>query len=51
MQSNVQEKAISKFEVVKGGKVKETFETYAEAWAYASTIKGAVVQYKIPKRA
>lgn len=51
MQSNAQNRAISKFDVVKGGKVKETFETYEAAWAYASTIKGAMVVYKIPKRA
>ena len=50
MQSYTQFKAISKFDVVKGGKVKETFETYEQAWAYASTLKGAVVVYKIPKR-
>lgn len=51
MQSNTQNRAISKFDVVKSGKVKETFETYEQAWAYASTIKGAVVVYKIPKKA
>lgn len=50
MQSNTQDRAISKFDVVKGGKVKETFETYEQAWAYASTIRGAVVVYKISKK-
>lgn len=50
MQSNTQNIAISKFDVVRGGKVKETFDTYEEAWAYASKYRGAVVVYKIPKK-
>lgn len=50
MQSNSQTKAISKFEVIKGGKVVETFNTYAEAWAYASKHRGAMVRYFISKR-
>ena len=50
MQSNTDKKAISKFEVMRGGKVKETFETYEEAWRYAEKYRGAVVRYFIGKR-
>ena len=50
MQSNVQTKAISQFDVMRGGKVKETFPTYKQAWAYASKYKGAVVRYFIKKK-
>lgn len=50
MQSNTQDRAISKFDVVRGGKVKETFDTYEQAWAYASKYRGAVVVYKISKK-
>lgn len=49
MQSNTQDRAISKFDVIRGGKVKETFDTYEQAWAYASKYKGAVVRYNIRK--
>lgn len=49
MQSNTQDRAISKFDVIRGGKVKETFDTYEQAWAYASKYKGAVVRYSISK--
>ena len=49
MQSNTQDRAISKFDVMRGGKVKETFDTYEQAWAYASKYKGAVVRYNIRK--
>lgn len=50
MQSNTQTKAIGQFEVMRGGKVKETFTTYEEAWAYAAQYKGAVVRYFIKKK-
>jgi hypothetical protein len=49
MRSEVQNEAISKFDVMRGGKVKETFDTYEQAWAYASKYKGAVVRYNISK--
>ena len=49
MQSNTQNRAISKFDVMRGGKVKETFDTYEQAWAYASKYRGAVVRYNISK--
>lgn len=50
MTMNLQSKAISKFEVMRGGKVKETFETYEEAWRYAEKYRGAVVRYFIGKK-
>lgn len=50
MQSYTQNRAISKFEVMKGGKVKETFDTYDEAWAYAEKHRGTVVRYFIKKK-
>lgn len=38
---------IRKFEVMRAGKVVETFDSYAKAWKYASNYKGAVVRYYI----
>lgn len=49
MTTEIQDKAISKFDVMRGGKVKETFDTYEQAWEYASKYKGAVVRYSISK--
>lgn len=47
--TTIEKTAISKFDVMRGGKVKETFDTYEEAWSYASKYKGAVVRYYIKK--
>ena len=47
---SLQNSAISKFDVIRGGKVKETFTSYEEAWCYASQYKGAVVRYYIKKK-
>ena len=50
MKDRLPNEAISKFDVMRGGKVKETFDTYKEAYDYASKYKGAVVRYYISKK-
>lgn len=42
--------AVSKFDVIKAGKIKESFDTYEAAWAYAKTLRGAMVRYFIKKK-
>lgn len=42
--------AISKFDVIKAGKVVESFDTYEAAWAFARTLRGAMVRYFIKKK-
>lgn len=42
--------AISKFDVIRAGKVKATFDTYEEAWNYASQYRGAIVRWFIEKK-
>ena len=39
--------AISQFEVLYHGKVKETFPTYEQATTYAKQYRGAIVRYYI----
>ena len=42
--------AITKFEVIRRGKLVETFDSYEAAWAFARTLKGAMVRYFIKKK-
>lgn len=47
---NLEKSATTKFDVIRAGKVKESFESYEAAWRYASQHKGAVVRYFIKKK-
>ena len=42
--------AISKFDVIRAGKVVATFDSYDEAWSFARQWKTAIVRYYIPKK-
>jgi hypothetical protein len=42
--------ATTKFDVIKAGKVVESFDTYEAAWAHARTLRGAMVRYFIKKK-
>lgn len=42
--------AITKFEVIRRGKLVETFDSYEAAWAFARTLRGAMVRYFIKKK-
>ena len=48
--TNLEKSATTRFDVIIKGKVKETFDTYEQAWAYASKYKSAVVRYFIKKK-
>ena len=50
MQSFTEKKATTNFDVMRGGKVIETFATYEEAWAHAEKYRGAVVRYYIKRK-
>lgn len=41
--------AISRFDVIRAGKVVESFDTYEAAWAFARKWKTAIVRYYIKK--
>lgn len=46
---SVPTKSVTPFDVIVRGKIVATFATYAEAYAFASTRRGAMIRYFIKK--
>ena len=47
---NLDKSATTRFDVIRAGKVVESFDTYEAAWKYARQWKSAMVRYFIKKK-